>query len=348
MHLTHSLQLNVISIWSDTMYSESSLVLDALADLLETTLTSSPATVARMQQVRILLQVDEATFASQFSTQHLQDIERAELRAILDELVTAVGLQRFRFVERQEMGGNGCRHLARIGAVVSQTYLDMDQKLEAGALTLLLKAAAHPSRNVGSLVLPVLVRCLDRPELALELLPHLQRKVIVPHAFRNGSFVYTESNGSCADFLTFRENMVRPALIACFQAHPNHYMGSCMSAVEEFCVVQSPVDVALQLEAVLYCVEIVSSVEQHEYMIRILNALSMKTVSLMTNPITRARVCRMLAAVSLVCGFCLRFAHRTLIAQVLAHQSQQGRFGLRNLPSKFPSLCYQPVRCRHG
>jgi hypothetical protein len=58
-----------------------------------------------MTQVRYIMQVDdEASFRSNISPQTLISIESKEMDAILEELISAIGLQRFRFVERQTNG----------------------------------------------------------------------------------------------------------------------------------------------------------------------------------------------------------------------------------------------------
>jgi len=89
------------------MYSDSDLVVDALAELVEFCLPLSDEKVmseGRMNQVRHILQVDEATFKERFSPVQLKTIEFRETGVIVDELVSAIGLQRFRFAERQNKG----------------------------------------------------------------------------------------------------------------------------------------------------------------------------------------------------------------------------------------------------
>jgi hypothetical protein len=89
------------------MYSDSDDVVDALAELVEYTvplLDSKVMSEGRMSQVRNLLQVDEATFQSRFSPEQLKTIESKEMGLIVEELVSAIGLQRFRFTERQNKG----------------------------------------------------------------------------------------------------------------------------------------------------------------------------------------------------------------------------------------------------
>lgn len=92
---------------SDSMYSDCDQAVDALAELIESTVHLDEEKVmseGRMNQVRLLLQVDEATFRARFSPEQLKTIEAKEMSTIVDELVSAIGLQRFRFVERQNKG----------------------------------------------------------------------------------------------------------------------------------------------------------------------------------------------------------------------------------------------------
>ena len=144
--------------------------------------------------------------------------------------------------------------------------------------------------------------------MAPELLPLLQRRAITPHRFHEGAVEYHVSDldgVSFAEFLTFRENILRDALLSCWRANSSHYIESCTSAIEEFCSEQSSVDVSFQLEAALYCIELVgteSTSLTDEFPVqpqlsRVLSALSVKPPSLMLNPLTRARACRMLRTV---------------------------------------------------
>lgn len=96
-----------MSILSDTLYSDSQTVVDAAADLLESTIPTSDDKILskiRMIQVRYIVGVDAETFATKFSPQQLKIIEANEIASIVDELASAIGLQRFRFVERQKSG----------------------------------------------------------------------------------------------------------------------------------------------------------------------------------------------------------------------------------------------------
>jgi hypothetical protein len=101
------LQINVVDVLSDAMYSDSHPVVDSLADLIETTVHISDEKVmstGRMNQVRHIIHVDELSFQAQFTPLQLKLIESHEMALIVDELLSAIGLQRFRFAERQDIG----------------------------------------------------------------------------------------------------------------------------------------------------------------------------------------------------------------------------------------------------
>lgn len=101
------IQVDVVAVLSDAMYSGSEQVIDALAELIETTVLVQDDTVIsldRMNQVRHIMQVDEETFRARFSPDQLKTIESKEMESIVDELVSAIGMQRFRFSDRQAKG----------------------------------------------------------------------------------------------------------------------------------------------------------------------------------------------------------------------------------------------------
>jgi hypothetical protein len=96
-----------VNVINDAMYSDSSAVVDALAQLLETLVAEAvrnPIPADRMNQVRYIIQVDLSNFQARFSLDQLKVIEMKEMEVIVGELVSAVGLQRFRFTERQNCG----------------------------------------------------------------------------------------------------------------------------------------------------------------------------------------------------------------------------------------------------
>lgn len=206
-----------------------------------------------------------------------------------------------------------CRNLARIAAAVCSTYIDAPSErepsqLEEGALTLLLKAAAHPSVNICAIVLPVLTKCTLRiPSLGPALLPILQRRAIVPHIFTSNLISFSVPpfcDINYPEFLRFRKDILREALLACWKSNVSYFVESCASAVEEFCCSTSTVEVSLQLEAALFCIEIIGpvsdivwSIPHADQLSQVISALSLKPHSLMFNPLTLARACRMLKTV---------------------------------------------------
>lgn len=208
-----------------------------------------------------------------------------------------------------------CRNLARIAAAVCSTHIDVPSEggsvqPDKGVLALLLKAAAHPSVNVCAIVLPVLTKCvLKMPSLGPELLPILQRRAIVPHMFTN-SLVSFSVPSFCdinySEFLCFRDDVLRKALLACWKSNCSYFIESCASAVEEFCSTTSSVEVSLQLEAALFCIDIIGpeatriseGLPHADQLSQVVSALALKPQSLMLNPLTLARACRMMKTVS--------------------------------------------------
>jgi len=95
----------MVDVLSDAMYSDSQLVMEAVAELMEMVLETRDMCKDRMTQTQYIMEVDEITFQA-ISVQDLQRIESKEMGAIVKELVSAIGLQRFRFAERQTNGKN--------------------------------------------------------------------------------------------------------------------------------------------------------------------------------------------------------------------------------------------------
>lgn len=353
-------QINVVEVLSDSMYSDSHQVIDALAELIEATVQISDDKVispGRMSQVRHIIQVDEISFQAQFTPQQLKTIESHEMATIVEDLISAIGLQRFRFTERQENGtsfaglhrpqlfeprlthtlpvvNSGdydlCRNLARIAASVCDTWVDIvaqEQPVElpeTGVIHLLMKAAGHPSVNLCAICLQVLTRVMPIiPSLAQELLPTLQRRAITPHHLNDG-FIGLDASDLCGvtfhEFQNFRSTVLSEALIVCWRGYGDHFMDSCTSAVEEFCSSSSSVNVSLPLEAALFCIEQVAAeaLNSHrpfahtEQMRRLLAALPAKPPSLLSNPLTRERMCRFLRKVRSFWSICVLLG--TLIA----------------------------------
>lgn len=101
------MQINVVDLLNDAMYSDSPHVIESLAELIESLVlkaAEAPVSTDKMNQVRYLLQVDEVSFHSRFSSEQLKTIELKEMESIVEELTSSVALQRFRFAERQKSG----------------------------------------------------------------------------------------------------------------------------------------------------------------------------------------------------------------------------------------------------
>lgn len=229
-----------------------------------------------------------------------------------------------------------CRNLARIAASVCFTWIDIpvreqQQQLEPGAVNLLLKAASHPSISICGIVLPVLCSASERDvSVAQQLLPVLQRRAIAPHHLNAGQLSLGASDGDFHTFQQFRDHELADALIACWKSSSDTYMDSCTSAVEEFCLDHASTDVSLHLEAALYCIEVVAddaldskTVFRHTVqMRRTLTALSRKSPSMMSNPLTLARVCSLVGKVSLlVLPVNQRLRRTTYLTQLHSHHS---------------------------
>lgn len=309
-HICTKVDVDVVGIICDTMYSDSSYVIDALAEFIETTVVVDEKVMStgRMNQVRHILGVDEFEFKSQFSGQQLKAIESREMAIIADEVVSGVGLQRFRFVEREIIGDfDLCRNLARIAASVCNTWLEVlepesESKPERGLIILLMKAAAHPAVHVCAISLPSLNRLVSViPALAEELLPILQRRAIIPHRLRDCR-LSLDASDLCGvnfhEFQNFRENVLVDALVACWKTYADQFMDSCTSAVEEFCSGTSlPVDVSLQLEAALFCLEkVATEVTNYSHIKRVFLALTTRTRMVCVNPFTRLRMSKLVRA----------------------------------------------------
>lgn len=107
------------------MYSDSSIVVDALADFVEATAVISDEkimSIGRMSQVRHVIQPDVASFETQVTGQQLKVIESREMSSIIDDLISAIGLQRFRFVERQNKGTFFLKKYARFPQFLASQF----------------------------------------------------------------------------------------------------------------------------------------------------------------------------------------------------------------------------------
>lgn len=285
----------MVMVLSDAMYSDSQLVMEAVAELLERVLQTKDLSTDRLTQTRYIMEVDEATFQS-LALSDLQRIETKEMDTIVQELVSAIGLQRLRFAERQTNGeyrlcylrcivtsrdsaqslcllvvnlGDlaGCRCLARIAVSVCKAAIAASETEHlgpdtSGVVDLLLKAAAHPSVNVCAIALEALTELAALEEnFSLRLLPILQHRAIVPHVLDSGNPSLAASDVSGVDtfeFENFRSTVLSNALLACYRRKPDYYMNSCSVAIEEFCKAAPTVKTSFQLEAALYCLSAVA------------------------------------------------------------------------------------------
>ena len=84
-------KVNIAEVISDTLYSHSEPIIDAAAELLDTLLLAGK---------RKHLKFDNDTMSVENNNENIDQ----ETHAFLEELITAVGLQRFRFSERQAQG----------------------------------------------------------------------------------------------------------------------------------------------------------------------------------------------------------------------------------------------------
>ncbi len=233
------------------------------------------------------------------------EIEKLRI-SILSELVSAVGLQRFRFAERQATGDIAvCRCLARTAAtlLLESESLIQSGTLQAspdGLLELLLKAAAHSSVSICSIAVKALaVFTLSNGELSTRLLPCLQGKAIIPIN------IMEDVNGRLDDYINFRDFVLADALVACYTGCMTFYLESCRSAIEEFCQATSSPHLPCQLEAALYCMiavsDKVSKIQSKEVICgqleKIITALKTNT-SATSHPFVKKQVYRFVSKVS--------------------------------------------------
>jgi len=240
-HVCSKVKINVVDVLSDAMYSDSSLVIDSLAGLIESVVNKhQELTVSdeHMSQVRYIMQVDEVSFRSHISKEQLITIESKEMLSILEELNSAIGLQRFRFMDRQKSGDESvCRNLARIGSSIASGCIkgSPGNSNEAGSLsmgrglqTLLMQAASHPSVNVCGIAIDVLKRFLPTENgLEGQLLPILQRRAITPYHVSNGVLSLEASDVYGVDYIefeNFRSTVLTSALIGCLKLDGKQFL----------------------------------------------------------------------------------------------------------------------------
>jgi hypothetical protein len=102
-----SQQIDIIAVISDAMYSDSELVMDALSGLLDTLLRQHAKDESALKGLSIMQGVAAASFGSPDNLLQLEKDLATEAQGrdeILSELVSAIGLQRFRFSSRLSNG----------------------------------------------------------------------------------------------------------------------------------------------------------------------------------------------------------------------------------------------------
>ena len=95
-----TMQVDIIEVISDALYSDSEAVIDAAAELLDTLLKRNAEDTATMESLSLVstfMQNASASATNLLQTEEAMKAKEAERDAILVELVSAVGLQRFRF-----------------------------------------------------------------------------------------------------------------------------------------------------------------------------------------------------------------------------------------------------------
>jgi len=270
-HVCNKVQINVVDVLSDAMYSDSGLVIDSLAALIEGVVNKhQELTVSdeHMTQVRYIMQVDEASFRSHITKEQLITIESKEMLSILEELNSAIGLQRFRFMDRQNSGDESvCRNLARIGSSIASVCIKgspgnsnegISLSMGRGLQTLLIQAASHPSVHVCGLAIDVLRHFLPTENgLDSQLLPILQRRAITPYHVTNGVLTLEASDICSVDYIefeNFRSTVLTDALVDCLKYDGKQFLASCTNAVDEFCAAAPSVHASFHLEAALFCI----------------------------------------------------------------------------------------------
>ena len=105
------MQINIIEVISDTMYSDSEMIMDSLAALLETLLLRHIEDGNVLESLKIVGSVVNNMLPSpDVNSSTLQSIDQSlnseveERKKIAIELVSAIGFQRFRFNERLAKG----------------------------------------------------------------------------------------------------------------------------------------------------------------------------------------------------------------------------------------------------
>lgn len=287
-------------------------MIDAVSDLIETLLKHD----GRDANVTLGISITQSVMSSflpagaanplMLAQQVTGDNEKSRI-SILSELVSAVGLQRFRFAERQSSGDIAvCRCLARTAATVLLEAQDLIKNgtLQAspdGVLDLLFKAVSHPSIYVCGIAAEALASMApSNSELSTRLLPSLQGKAIIPF------HLVEDVDGSLDDYTNFRDRVISDALIACYTGCSTFFLESCGSAIEEFCRATASPHLPYQLEAALFCMIAVSGKASkapdkevlHSQLEKMISALANDSFSTTAHPLVMAKMCRFIGEVS--------------------------------------------------
>lgn len=220
---------------------------------------------------------------------------------ILSEFVSAVGLQRFRFSERQAKGDvSVCRCLTRTASVVLVHAQDLIRNgaLEGspeGLLDLLFKAVAHPSVYVCGIAVEALTNVTpSSAELSTKLLPFLQGKAIIPvHLIDN-------DDGGLEDYINFRERVLVEGFAGCYTGCNTFFLQSCSSAIEEFCQASPSAHLPYQLEAALFCMvavaeKAINTTDKSDLcrqLERMISALAKNRSTTTSHPLVMLKACR--------------------------------------------------------
>ena len=299
-------QINILVTIADALYSNSEAVIDAVSELIDTLLQLDEREASISQGLSIAQSLmngvmsDTGLNSLDLARQITGENDTARPR-ILSEFVSAVGLQRFRFSERQTKGDvSVCRCLARTAAVVLTHAQDLIKKgtLEGspdGLLDLLFKAVAHPSVYVCGIAVEALTNVApSSAELSTKLLPFLQGKAIIPfHLIEN-------DDGGLEEYINFRERVLADGLAGCYAGCNAFFLQSCSSAIEEFCQASPTSHLPYQLEAALFCMvavaeKAVKTTDKRDLctqLQRMISALAKSPSTTTSHPLVTMKACR--------------------------------------------------------
>ena len=298
------------------MYSNSEAIIDAVSELIDTLLQLDEREANISQGISIATTLMNGVMSDAVNpllvAQQITGENDTMRPRILSEFVTAVGLQRFRFSERQIKGDvSVCRCLARTAAVVLTYAKDL---IETGALEgspdglvdLLMKAAVHPSVYICGTAIEALSQLTpSSSELSTKLLPLLQGKAIIP-------FHLMSDNEGLGEYINFRERVLADGLIGCYIGCNTFFLDSCTSAVQEFCEASPSAHLPYQLEAALFCMVAVAekatkTAKQSAFCTQLetmLSALAKSPSATSSHPLVMMKACRFVNEYASVLPLC--------------------------------------------